>query len=134
MSSQAVIWGPDEGRHYGMGALHAVFKADAPETQGRFSISEWWLDARHEGPGAHKHDENEEVFYVLDGVASILIGQDWHVMPKGSLCIIPRGVMHDFRNESGARMGLLNIFLPGGFEAMMPAIVDWYRANPARPL
>lgn len=134
MPGDPVILGPDQGRHYGMGALQAVFKADDREVQGRFSISEWWLDARHEGPGAHKHDENEEVFYVLEGVASILIGEDWHTMPKGSLCIIPRGVMHDFRNESFERIGLLNIFLPGGFEAMMPAIVDWYRSNPARPL
>ena len=134
MPSGPVIWGPGEGRHYGMGVLNAVFKADDQETQGRFSISEWWLDARHEGPGAHKHDENEEVFYVLEGVVCIFIGEQWHTMPKGSLCIIPRGVMHDFRNESFERTGLLNIFLPGGFESMMPAIVDWYRANPALPL
>lgn len=134
MTSHPVIWCQGEGRHYGMGALHAVFKADDQETEGRFSISEWWLEARHEGPGAHKHDENEEVFYVLEGVASILIGEEWHTMPKGSMCIIPRGVMHDFRNQSFERIGLLNVFLPGGFESMMPAIVDWYSENPARPL
>ena len=42
--------------------------------------------------------------------------------------------MHDFRNESAGEVGLLNLFLPGAFEAMMPMIVDWYRNNPARPL
>lgn len=133
-SVEPIVLGPGEGRTYDMGALRAVFKADGPETDGRFSISEWWLEARHEGPGAHKHDENEEVFYVLEGEASILIGQDWHRLAKGSVCVIPRGLVHDFRNESTSRMGLLNLFLPGPFEAMMPIIVDWYRDHPARPL
>ena len=134
MPNKPVVWGPGEGRQYDMGALQAIFKADQAETQGRFSISEWWLEPRREGPGAHKHDENEEVFYVLEGVASILIADEWRQMPKGSICVIPRGVVHDFRNESSARIGLLNFFLPGPFEHLMPKIVDWYRDNPARPL
>lgn len=134
MPTRPVVLGPDDGRRYDMGALQAVFKADEPETEGRFSISEWWVEPKHEGPGAHKHDENEEIFYVLEGVASILVGEEWHNLPKGSLCVIPRGVMHDFRNEGSVRMGLLNVFLPGPFEAMMPMIVDWFRDNPARRL
>ena len=134
MQIKPVVWGPGEGRLYDMGALKAVFKADELETQGRFSISEWWLEPRHAGPGAHKHDENEEVFYVLEGVASILVAEEWHRMPKGSMCVIPRGVMHDFRNEGTVRTGLLNFFLPGPFEQLMPMIVEWYRDNPARQL
>ncbi|WP_075292668.1 cupin domain-containing protein [Pararhizobium arenae] len=136
MSSEfsPVMLGPDGGRRYEMGAISAVFKADGPETNNRFSISEWWLEARNEGPGAHKHDESDEIFYVIEGTASILVGDGWHQMPQGSVCVIPRGTMHDFRNESTARMGLFNVFLPGAFEEMMPTIVDWYRENPAKPL
>jgi hypothetical protein len=43
---------------------------------------------------------------------------------------IPQGVKHDFRNESVARMGLLNVFLPGGFEPMMTPFVEWFAENP----
>jgi hypothetical protein len=39
---------------------------------------------------------------------------------------IPAGVTHDFENRSTNRAGALNVFLPGGFEVMMPAIVDWF--------
>ncbi|MBP7240450.1 cupin domain-containing protein [Amaricoccus sp.] len=131
-AEQPVVLGPGEGRRYEMGPISAVFKADGAETGGRFSISEWWLEPRCEGPGAHRHDDNDEIFYVLEGEASILVGADWRRLPKGSLCVIPRGVMHDFRNEGATRMGLLNVFLPGPFETMMPAIVDWFRDNPAR--
>ncbi|WP_312362316.1 cupin domain-containing protein [Ensifer sp.] len=129
---QSVVLGPDEGRRYDMGAIQAVFKADGAETAGRFSISEWWLEARHEGPGAHKHDDNDEIFYVIEGTASVLVGDTWHRKPKGSLFVIPRGTMHDFRNESQARMGLLNVYVGGPFEEAMPMIVDWYRDNPAK--
>lgn len=132
--SKVVILGPGGGRRYDMGAIQAIFKADGPETQGGFAISEWWLDARHEGPGAHKHDDNDEIFYVLEGTASILAGDTWHQLAKGSCCVIPRGTMHDFRNESTERMGLLNVFIPGPFEEMMASIVDWYRDNPAKRL
>ncbi|HET6954916.1 MAG TPA: hypothetical protein VFI47_31430, partial [Acidimicrobiales bacterium] len=45
--------------------LSAVFKADGPETAGRYSISEWWLDPHTRGPGAHSHPE-DDVFFVLE--------------------------------------------------------------------
>lgn len=133
-SFQPVVLKDGEGRHYDMGAIRATFKVDEAETQGRLSASEWFLDAMHEGPGAHKHEENEEVFYVLEGTASIMVGETWHHLSAGSFCLIPRGVMHDFRNESTRTIRLLNFFVPGPFEHLMPQIADWYRENPAKGL
>jgi mannose-6-phosphate isomerase-like protein (cupin superfamily) len=130
---EPIILAADEGRTYEMGAIRAVFKADGAETANRFSVSEWWLDPHHEGPGAHKHDDNDELFYVLDGEASILVGKSWHKVGKGAFVFIPRGVMHDFRNESPGRIGLFNVFLPGPFEQLMPQIVEWFAKNPAKP-
>lgn len=127
-----VILGPNDGRHYDMGAIRAIFKADGDETASRYSVSEWWLDAHREGPGAHKHDESDEIFYVLEGAPSFLVGEVWRVMPQGSFLMIPQGIIHDFRNESDARAGILNVFTPGTFEPAMPSIVDWYRENPAK--
>ena len=37
---------------------------------------------------------------------------------------------HDFENRTDERVGLLNVFLPGGFEENMPAIVKWFADNP----
>ena len=34
-----------DGRAYDMGNTKSVFKADGQETGGRYSISEWWLEA-----------------------------------------------------------------------------------------
>jgi mannose-6-phosphate isomerase-like protein (cupin superfamily) len=130
VKSAPIHLGPGEGRHYPCGRMSAVFKADGAETQDRYSVSEWWLEPRSGGPGAHSHEANDEIFYVIEGEAHLLIGDEWHAAPKGSFLRIPAGVTHDFENRSDARAGLLNVFLPGGFETNMSAIVDWFANNP----
>ncbi len=121
---------PGEGRTYLLGAMTAVFKADEAETGARYSVSEWWLEAGSKGPGAHLHEANDEIFHVVGGTASILAGEDWLEAPKGTFIRIPAGTMHDFENRSAGHAGLLNVFIPGGFERNMPKIVDWFRNNP----
>ncbi len=66
---------------------------------------------------------------MLEGRPSLLIGEQWIDTPKGSFIRIPAGVMHDFENRTDARIGLLNFFIPGGFEPMMPMIVRWFDEN-----
>jgi len=121
---------PGEGRPYPLGRMNAVFKADHGETGNAYCVSEWWLEPKSSGPGAHAHEGNVELFYVLSGVASILACEDWLEAPAGSFVRIPATVMHDFENRTDERVGLLNVFLPGGFEENMPAIVKWFADNP----
>ena len=87
------------------------------------------MEPRNTGPGAHHPEHNDEVFYVLEGTASILVGGEWVDVGKGFFIRIPAGITHDFENRTDQRMGLLNFFIPGGFEERMPAIVDWFRQN-----
>jgi mannose-6-phosphate isomerase-like protein (cupin superfamily) len=121
-----VVLGPGEGREFVMGRLSAVFKADGPETAGRYSISEWWLDAHTRGPGSHHHVE-DDVFYVLEGTMSVMVGGRWVDAPAGSFVLVPGGTPHDFENRTGSRAGMLNVSAPGDFEARMPSIAEWFR-------
>ena len=121
---------PDAGRIYPCGTMTAIFKADEEETECRYSISEWWLDPQSRGPGAHLHEANDEVFYVLDGTASLFVGDKWIDATRGAFFLIPAGTMHDFENRSDKKTGLLNFFIPGGFERNMPSIVQWFKDNP----
>jgi len=126
---QAIVLAPGEGRSFPMGRIAAVFKADGAETASRYSISEWWLEPNTQGPGAHAHPE-DDVFYVLEGVMSFLVGERWQDAPAGSFVLVPGGITHDFENRSDARAGVLNFSTPGGFEPHMPAIADWFREHP----
>jgi mannose-6-phosphate isomerase-like protein (cupin superfamily) len=109
--------------------MQAVFKADGIETGDRYSVSEWWLDPHSDGPGRHRHEANDEIFVALAGRPSVLAGDRWYDLEPGSTIIIPAGIDHDFANRTGERVGLLNVFVPGGFEEKMPDIVAWYAAQ-----
>jgi mannose-6-phosphate isomerase-like protein (cupin superfamily) len=121
---------PGAGRRYPMGRIQAVFKADGPESENRYAISEWWLEPRTTGPGAHAHAE-DDVFYVLAGTMSFLVGEDWVDAEAGSFVLVPAGMTHDFENRGSVRAGVLNFSVPGGFEPHMPAIGAWFAEHPA---
>ncbi|MGD0609264.1 MAG: cupin domain-containing protein, partial [Streptosporangiaceae bacterium] len=86
-----VVLGPGEGRAYPMGRISAVFKADGAETGQMYSISEWWLHPHTKGPGAHSHPE-DDVFYVLAGTMSVLVGTEWIEATTGSFVVVPGNV------------------------------------------
>lgn len=111
-----------------MGRISAVFKADAAETAHGYSISEWWVEANSTGPGPHAHPE-DDVFFVIEGTMSILLGDEWIDAPAGAFVLVPGGVTHDFQNRSDRRAGLLN-FTNGTFESEMPGIAAWFAENP----
>ena len=112
-----------------MGRISAVFLADAGEVGERYSISEWWLEPNTKGPGPHSHEE-DDVFYVIEGTMSILLGDRWVDAERGSLVVAPGGMTHDFENRSDARAGALNFSIPGGFEEHMPGISEWFLEHP----
>ena len=125
----AIVLGPGEGRAYPMGRISAVFKADGPESESRYSVSEWWLEPHTRGPGAHSHPE-DDVFYVIEGTMSVLVGAEWTHAPRGSFVLVPGGVTHDFENRGDGRAGVLNLSIPGPFEPDMPGIVQWFTEHP----
>lgn len=124
-----IVLAPGAGRRYDMGPMAAIFKADGAETESRYSISEWWLEPHTTGPGAHSHDE-DDLFFVIEGTMSFLVGDRWEDAPQGSFVLVPGGTRHDFENRSDARAGMLNLSIPGEFEPQMPMIVDWFRKHP----
>lgn len=125
MTDEAIFLPAGAGRSYDAGPMHAVFKADGPETDDRYCVSEWWLEAGQPGPGPHSHEANVELFYVVEGEMSFLVGDQWIEAALGAFLRIPAGTTHDFENRSTARAGVLNVFIPGGFETMMPRIVAY---------
>ncbi len=126
---KTLVLGPGEGRAYAMGRISAVFKADGEETESKYSISEWWLEPHTQGPGAHSHPE-DDIFYVLEGTMSVLVGDTWTHATRGSFILIPGGVTHNFENRGDTRAGVLNFSAPGSFEDHMPSISQWFIEHP----
>jgi mannose-6-phosphate isomerase-like protein (cupin superfamily) len=112
-----------------MGRMRAVFFADGDETHSRYSISEWWLESRTKGPGAHSH-EDDHIFYVLAGTVSLIVDGKRIDATRGTYALIPGGVPHDFENHGVEECGFISINVPAGFEQMVPQLVKWFREHP----
>jgi mannose-6-phosphate isomerase-like protein (cupin superfamily) len=112
-----------------MGRMQAVFFADKAETGDRYSVSEWWLQPRTKGPGAHSHPE-DHIFYVIAGTLSLFIAGKRSDAPRGSYALIPGGTQHDFENHGEVECGFISINAPAGFEEQMPSIVAWFKDSP----
>ncbi len=124
---------PEQGRRYEMGRMRAVFLADGEETDSRYSISEWWLQPRTRGPGAHAHAD-DHIFYVLAGTVRLVVDGKPAEVQRGSYVLIPGGVQHDFENHGQDECGFISINVPAGFEQMMPQLVSWFAEHPLRSL
>jgi mannose-6-phosphate isomerase-like protein (cupin superfamily) len=129
VSRLPVIRLPGAGREYRMPVMRAVFQADGEETGDAYTVSEWWLEPNSDGPGAHSHEANDEIFRIVEGTMSVLVGDKWIDAPAGSTIIVPAGTTHDFANRTDAPAALFNVFIPGGFETNMAAIMKWYEEN-----
>jgi quercetin dioxygenase-like cupin family protein len=116
-----VILGPQEGRSYEMGRMRAIFKADANEVGERYSVSEWWLEPRTRGPGAHQHPD-DHVLYVISGTLSLLVDGERYQIEAGGYAIVVGGMLHDFENFGDIRTGFISFNSPGGFEGNMSRI------------
>jgi mannose-6-phosphate isomerase-like protein (cupin superfamily) len=124
-----ILLRPGEGRQYDCGPMRSIFLADGEESGDRYSASVWWVTPRSSGPGAHCHDHNEELFFVVEGTMTFLVGDQLVDAPAGTFLRVPAGVTHDFENRTAQPAAALNVFIPGGFESNMPAIVEWYRTQ-----
>ncbi len=124
---------PEQGRRYEMGRMTAVFYAYQEETDGRYAISEWWLEPRTPGPGVHQHPE-DHIYYILSGTLTLFLDSEQTEAPRGSYVLIPGGARHDFENHGNESCGFISINAPAGFEAQMPGIVDWFAQKPLQAL
>ena len=113
-----------------MGRMSAIFKADGNETTDtNLSVSEWWLEPNTEGPHNHDHPE-DHLFYIIEGSLSVYLEEKWFVAEKGSYIYIPAGHTHGFENQSDKKVGFMSINTPGGFEEIVPHIMEYFDENP----
>ena len=127
--TEPLILQPGQGRVYNLGVMTAIFKADVNETDDKYSVSEWWLEPNSDGPGAHQHEDQDQVFYVLEGTISMFVSDKWIDANRGTFIRIPRNTMHTFANRTDKKAGMLNFDIPGGFERNMPSMVKWFEEN-----
>lgn len=65
------------------------------------TISKTTLKPGQETRG-HSHDEQEEVYFFINGEGEMILGDDKFNVQEGSLVLIPKGKFHKVINRSNA--------------------------------
>ena len=75
-------------------------------------LGEHLLPPDHEVP-LHHHEDDDEIFYVLDGVLTVTAVDGEYRSGPGSTVCLPRGSRHGFRNDMDSVVRMLVICGPG---------------------
>ena len=114
----ATVHLPGEGEHIG-GPTAVTIKATGEETDGSFYLGEAVVQPGFPGPPPHRHERLHDMFYVLDGLLTMLLGDDTLEIPAGGFVCVPPGVVHTFSNPGTAPVRFLNFNTPAGWENYM---------------
>jgi quercetin dioxygenase-like cupin family protein len=99
-STRAYLYQPGESELRWLGETSAYFLATGEETEGAFCLVDEQA-SRGESVPLHRHPDDMESFYVLEGELTLYIGGEPGVRaPAGSFAHIPGGTIHGFRIES----------------------------------
>jgi quercetin dioxygenase-like cupin family protein len=74
------------------------------------------------GPPPHRHQNEDETFFVIEGEYEFLVDGEWIEASAGDSFFRGRGTTHTFRNR-GTTSGRILIFVqPGGFQSYLEEI------------
>ncbi len=120
----ATIVGPHDGKAGHLGGIGVRFMAWAAETGGGFSLVEHPMEPRALAAPLHRHANEDEYSYVLEGRMGADLGGEVVYAEAGDLVFKPRGQWHAFWNAGDEPCRILEIISPGGFERYFEELVD----------
>jgi mannose-6-phosphate isomerase-like protein (cupin superfamily) len=120
----ATIVGPRDGKAGHLGGIGVRFMAWAAETGGGFSLVEHPMAPRALASPLHRHTNEDEYSYVLEGRMGADLGGEIVHAEAGDLVFKPRGQWHAFWNAGDEPCRILEIISPGGFERYFEELVD----------
>jgi mannose-6-phosphate isomerase-like protein (cupin superfamily) len=91
-------------------------------TNGLFSSVECAVAPKLMGPPPHYHNELDELMFVLEGTASILIGDDVIEVKQGGWHLRPRLIKHTFWNASDQSLRFVDMYFNQPFEEFLERI------------
>ena len=83
------------------------------DTAGALSVIVAWHNPG-EGPPDHVHFNQEEIFFIVDGLYELTIDGQTSIGGPGTLVFIPRNTVHSFKNVGATPARMLDWTLPGG--------------------
>lgn len=93
MTMNPALVARDDGEHFHFLNTLYTAKLTGEHTDGAMTVMEF-LAPRGFGPPLHRHDIEDELFYLIDGEIWFLCGETEAVHRTGALAWLPRGQQH----------------------------------------
>ena len=120
----ARIVGPADGKAGFLGSIGVRFMIDGAEAGDRFCVVEHPMSPRALAAPLHRHHNEDEYSFVIEGRMGALLGDDHLEAGPGDLVHKPRGQWHTFWNAGDDPCRILEIISPAGFERFFAELVD----------
>ena len=112
----AKVIGPNDGETGFLGSIGVRFMLDGEEADGGFSLVEHPMSPRALAAPLHRHTNEDEYSYVLEGRMGALLGDEVIEAGPGDLVVKPRNQWHTFWNAGEQPARILEFISPAGFE------------------
>jgi mannose-6-phosphate isomerase-like protein (cupin superfamily) len=112
----AKVIGPRDGETGFLGSIGVRFMLDGEETDKGFSLVEHPMPPRALAAPLHRHSNEDEYSYVLEGRMGALLGDEVVEAGPGDLVAKPRNQWHTFWNAGEEPARILEFISPAGFE------------------
>jgi len=86
------------------------------QTNKQFSNVEVAVAPKQMGPSPHMHKDLDELMYVLEGTATVMIGKEIYEVKAGGWNFRPRGIVHSFWNAGNSPLRFVDCFFNQNFE------------------
>ena len=124
LKAPAKVVGSGDGKLGFLGTIGVRFMIDGTETGGGFSLVEHPMSPHALAAPLHRHLNEDEYSFVLEGRMGALLGEEVLEAGPGDLVFKPRGQWHTFWNVSDQPTRILEIISPAGFERFFERLSD----------
>ncbi|MCY7352629.1 MAG: cupin domain-containing protein [Cytophagaceae bacterium] len=94
------------------------------QTNNHFSCIEGYVAPRRMGPPIHLHKEADELMYVVEGTAGMMVDGEMFIVEAGGFGFRPHGLVHTFFNPSDKPMRFIDMFPNQGFEVYLEGMFN----------
>ena len=129
----AKVVGPTDGKAGFLGSIGVRFMIDGAEAAERFSLVEHPMSAHALAAPLHRHHNEDEYSFVIEGRMGALLGDEHLEAGPGDLVHKPRDQWHTFWNAGEEPCRILEIISPAGFEGFFAELVDLGGVARAQP-
>lgn len=129
--TEPFVLGPGESRGTGGGPWRT--RVRGADTGGLLIIGDAHMLAMSAGPSLHVHTHEDEASYVVEGVLTVVLGDERFEVPAGGIAWLPRGVPHTFANLTPEPVRVVGMAVPAGLEGMWAEFAAYFETLSGSP-